>query len=56
MEDRSAYTQQRKFCLSLVRKAIKDYYNNLDHKKVTDNKYFWRSVKPLFSDKKFIFF
>ena len=50
-EDRSAYNQQRHFCLSFARKAKKDYYNNLDHKKVTDNKSFWRTVKPLFSDK-----
>ena len=50
-EDRSAYNQQRHFCLSLARKAKKDYYNNLDHKKVADNKSFWRTVKPLFSDK-----
>ena len=50
-EDTSAYNQQRNFCLRLVRKAKKDYYNNLDHWKVTDNKSFWRTVKPLFSDK-----
>ena len=50
-EDRSAYSQQRNFCLSLVRKAKKDYYNNIDYKKVTDNKSFWRTVKPLFSQK-----
>ena len=50
-EDRSAYNQQRNFCLRLVRKARRDYYNNLDHKKVTDNKSFWRTVRPLFSDK-----
>ena len=50
-EDRFAYNQQRNFCLSLIRKAKKDYYNNLDHKKVTDNKSFWKTVKPLFSDK-----
>ena len=36
-EDRFAYNQQRNFCLSLNRKAKKKYYNNLDHKKVTDN-------------------
>ena len=54
-EDRSAYNQQRNFCLSLVRKAIKDYYNNLDHKKLTDNKSFWRTVKSLFSDKNLSF-
>ena len=50
-EDRSTYNQQRNFCVSLVRKTKKDYYNNLDHKKVSDNKSFWRTVKPLFSDK-----
>ena len=50
-EDRFAYNQQRNFCLSLIRKAKKDYFNNLDHKKVTDNKSFWKTVKPLFSDK-----
>ena len=50
-EDRSAYNQQRHFCLSLARKARKDFYGNLDHKKVTSNKSFWRTVKPLFSDK-----
>ena len=49
--DRSPYNQQRNFCLSLVRKAKKDYYNNLDHKKVTNDKSFWRTVRPLFSDK-----
>ena len=50
-EDRSAYNQQRNVYFCLVRKAKKDYYSNLDHKKVTENKSFWRTVKPLFSDK-----
>ena len=50
-EDRSAYNQQRNFCLTLVKKGKKDYYNHLDHKKVTNNKSFWRTVKLLFSDK-----
>ena len=50
-EDRFAYNQQRNFFLSLIRKAKKDYYKNLDHKKVTDNKSFWKTVKPQFSDK-----
>ena len=49
-EDRSAYNQQRNFCLTLVKKGKKDY-NHLDHKKVTNNKSFWRTVKLLFSDK-----
>ena len=32
-------------------KAKKDYSNNLDHKNVTDNKTFWKSIKPLFYEK-----
>ena len=56
IEDRFAYKQQRNFCLSLVIKAKKDYYNNLDDKKVTDNKSFPRTAKPLFSDKISSFF
>ena len=33
-----------------LRKA-KDHYANLDEKYVADNKHFWRTVKPLLSDK-----
>ena len=34
-----------------MRKAKKDYYGNLNEKDVIDNKKFWKTVKPLFSDK-----
>ena len=34
--------------VSLLRK---NYYSNLDIKDITDNKNFWKSVKPLFFDK-----
>ena len=50
-EGKKAYNTQRNYCLTLIRKAKKDYYNNLDHENVTDNKTFWKSVKPLFSEK-----
>ena len=50
-EDKRAYNTQRNYCLTLVRKFKKDYCNNLDHEDVTDNKTFWKSVKPLFSEK-----
>ena len=43
--------QTRKFCLTLVRKAKKDSCINLDHKNVTENKTFWKSIKSLFSGK-----
>ena len=50
-EDKKAYNTQRNYCLTLVRKAKKDYYNNLDHENVTDNKTFWKSIKPFFLKK-----
>ena len=39
-------SKQRNYCVSLVRKSKKLYYGNLDEKKVTDNKTFWKTIKP----------
>ena len=50
-EDKKAYSTQRNYCLTLVRKAKKDCYNNLDHENVTNNKTFWKSSEPLFFEK-----
>ena len=47
----SAYKKQRNLCTYLFRKAKRDYYSTLEPSNVTDNKRFWRMVKPLFSDK-----
>ena len=52
VEDRNAYNKQRNYCVSLIRKTKKDYYNNLDYKKIIDNKSFWKYIKPLLSEKK----
>ena len=49
--DRIAYNKQRNYCVSLIRKEKKAYYSNLNIRDVTDNKTFWRKVKPLFSEK-----
>ena len=51
VEDRNAYNKQRNYCVSLIRKIKKDYYNNLDYKKIIDNKSFWKYIKPLLSEK-----
>ena len=51
IEDRKAYNKQRNYCVSLIRKIKKDYYNNLDYKKIIDNKSFWKHVKPLLTKK-----
>ena len=51
-EDKKAYNTQRNYGLTLVRKAKKDYYNNLHHENVTNNKNFGQSIKPFFSEKR----
>ena len=50
-EDRSTYNKQINFCVSLIPKIKKDYYNNLDYQKIIDNKSFWNYIKPLLSGK-----
>ena len=50
-EDKKAYNTQRNYCLALVRKAKKDYYNNLGSKNVTDNKTFSKLLNLFFSEK-----
>ena len=55
-EDRAAenwnkFRKQQNSCLKLFRKENRNYYNNLDISLITDNKKFWKTVKPFFSDK-----
>ena len=50
-ENKLAYNRQRDYCVSLTRKSKRDYCNNLDNRDVTDNKLFWKTIKPFFSDK-----
>ena len=38
-------------CVALVRRAKQQYISSLDLSLVADNKKFWKTVKPLFSDK-----
>ena len=45
------YKRQKNYCSRLYKKERKRYYSNLDVKKVSDNKTFWRTVKPFLSDK-----
>ena len=46
-----AYKKQRKYCVSIIRKAKYEFFEHLNHKLITDNKTFWKNVKPCFSDK-----
>ena len=45
------YNKQQNFCVTLLRNTKKDYYGNLNKKDVIHNKKFWKTAKPLFSDK-----
>ena len=48
---KEAYNKQRNICTNLFRKAKSDYYSNLNPSSIADNKTFWKSVKPLFSER-----
>ena len=50
-ENRKKYSKQRNYCVSLLRKTKRTYYGNLNGKEVTDNRKFWKTVKPFLSDK-----
>ena len=52
-ENKVNYTRYRNYCTGLFRKEKKLFYNNLDTNLVTDNRKFWKTVKPLFSEKHF---
>ena len=52
-ENRLNYNIQRNKCTLLLRKAKKNYFNNLKPSVIRDNKKFWKIIKPLFSEKYF---
>ena len=49
-ENRKLYSKQRNYCVSLLRKTKKSYYKNLDERKSSDNKLYWKAVKPALSE------
>ena len=64
-ESKKRYTLQRNYCVSILKKTKKNYYEKdisdnktflensetLNEKDVSDNKTFWKTVKPFLSDK-----
>merc|ERR1711989_12756 len=50
-ENKRAYTKQKNFCTNLLIREKKKHYSDLDVKVLEDNRKFWRTVKPLFSEK-----
>ena len=50
-ENWSLCKKQRNYCVLLLRKIKKAYFEKLNIKKTGDNKTFWKTVRPYFSDK-----
>ena len=50
-ENQLACKRQRNYCVKLLKRSKKDFYNNLSLKKVTDNKHFRKAIKPNFTHK-----
>ena len=50
-EYKQAYNKQRNLYATMVRKSKENYFNNLNVRNITDNKQFWKTVKPFFSSK-----
>ena len=48
---RIAHKKQRNVCVSLLRKTKKTFYEHLNPGLISDDKKFWKQVKPFFSDK-----
>ena len=52
MRTKKNYRKQRNFCVSLLRKKKreKNCFENLDTKNISDNKTFWKTMRPLLSN------
>ena len=43
--------KQRNYCVKLLKQTKISYYENLNINLITDNRKFWKNIKPSFSDK-----
>ena len=50
-ENLRAWKKHKNYCSNLYKKERKNYYESLDMKNLTDNKKFWDTIKPIFSNK-----
>ena len=48
---RKALRKQKNYCNRLYKRERKKYYSQLNLNNITDNKKFWNTMKPLFSNK-----
>ena len=50
VENWENYRKLRNECVKFTKKVKREYFENLDIKKLNDNRMFWKVVKPLFSN------
>ena len=50
-ENLFTYKRQRNICVKLLRKSKKVFYNNLNMKRITDNRTIWHTIKTNFTNK-----
>ena len=50
-ESRNALKKQKNYCNRLSKRERRNYYSQLKLDNITDNKKFWNTMKPFFSDK-----
>ena len=46
------YKKQTNFCVSLLRKTEKDYFQNLNIRDLPDNRKYWKTNKQYFTNKR----
>ena len=49
--NKRSYNLQRNLCVKLLKKTKTSYFENLKPSNISDNKNFWTTVKPMFSEK-----
>ena len=49
--DKEEFNKHKNYCNRLSKRERKNFYAQLDTNNITDNKKFWKTVGPLFSDK-----
>ena len=50
-DSKTEYDEQRKYWVNVLRRNKNNYFANINISSITDNMRFWKTVKPLFSDK-----
>ena len=51
LDNHLAYKRQRNLCVKLLRIQKRTFYENLETRLIGDNRKFWQTVKPSFTDK-----